>query len=141
MILRTSLTVLSDTQTVAVECLAFRGQSGAVLVHPAFREIAIDAIRSMPEHMRVDLLPSVVFKLNQLKLTTVGDPLQTVPIASILIPATQDENSQLKQLLHLALKWDEAHLSALLDLASVVNLVEVDHAVTVDQLRSLIEYA
>lgn len=48
-ILRTSLTVLSDTQTVAVECLAFRGQSGAVLVHPALREIAIDAIRSMPE--------------------------------------------------------------------------------------------
>ena len=140
-LLRTTLTALEVPQNVALECLAFRGRSGALLVHPAIREIAIDSIRSMPEIGRVQLLPSVVLGLDQMVVTVSGEPALTIPISAILIPAVRGEISQIQQILHLALRWDDSHLSALRDLAGVAPLVEVDQTATVEQLRSLIERA
>lgn len=122
-----------------IEALALRGEAGLLLVHPSLREPALDALRSTSRADPDLLVPSLGYRLTSASgLEATGGEARPDRIAAVVVPRTRSQQHRLRLLLHLAQRWDDRHLAAIAELAETVALVEVDHHLSLESLRTLL---
>lgn len=130
---------LDDSDEPRIQALALRGEAGFVLVHPSLHEAALDALRCASLDDPELMVPAVGFRLGAAaEAEAVGGPPLSGRIAAVVLPRTESSLHRLRLLVHLARRWDNAHLAAVAELAAAVDLVEVEHELSLERLEAVI---
>lgn len=117
-----------------------------VLVQPGLEEMVLGPLRPQLEQAGIRLTPSGLVEIVGGRAVLPANPLDgsdavELLVAGALVPWEVDATEGLRQLLHLARRWDDAHFAAVADLLGSAPFVNVsdepDEPAVIERLRAL----
>lgn len=128
-----------------VRGVAIDAGDATVLVHPALRDLVVDALRRPLEARGLALVPGGLLELlapTRAVLPAHPDgtrPARPLTVAAVLVPPSDGPAERLRTVAHLAHRWDQEHLEALAAVAEDDDLLlEVPPGSTLGGLIDLV---
>lgn len=119
---------LDASSRVWVDTPALVDDRGAILVHPGLHRFLMDHVRSDILASTAEYIPSALIELVRtpagyevrVPQALVGDDSYAVPVTRVIIPEGLPRSfpAAVERVVHLAHRWDEAHLNAMVELAA-----------------------
>jgi len=138
-VLERTITTLQISDGVLLNGPALVRPRGAVAIHPAFREVAIDAVRTVGHAPTALLLPSAAFALHGTSLVARGRSTLESPLCAVVLPDVESDPARFCQLLQVARRWDDLDLATMQDLLGRVPCISLPTSLALGSLLAEVD--
>lgn len=135
---RSTVASLVDDESPTVATAAVTDGRSTLLLHPRLRDLVTGPARQLVEFNGLSLVPACRFTVGSGSLVVPSDPdgdaPRAYPLLGVAVPAASDAVDRRRELLHLASRWDAAHLAMIERIDRDQPIHEVDMGVRIEEI-------
>lgn len=137
----TVASLVDDDGSPTVATAAVTDGRSTLLLHPRLRDLVTGPARQLVEFNGLSLVPACRFTIGSGSLVVPADPDEGAPraypllaVAVPAVPAASDAVDRRRELLHLASRWDPAHVAMIERIDREETIHEVDMGVRIEEI-------